>query len=132
MKRALPFVLVLVAGAATWALAIHPLQEESAARAAGAGRVVPGIGPADAGIRERLDSALLDLSPPEALGPRPPIPGEAGTGVHAGRLRWAEVQDLLVWAASLDVPPASLEIKVSPDDPESADCRVVLAPVGRK
>jgi hypothetical protein len=129
------FGAALVGGAAAWALLVLPLLGEASAladRVEGtdlrrlheeAGR----WGGPTADEARRLEEAATSLRPPSTAA-RPAGIREEEPGTFRGRVRWTEVQDFFAWASSAGRPVLELEVRAREDDPERAECRVVLSP----
>ncbi len=136
MRNGILFGAVVAACVAAFAFLVRPLQSESSDSAEEiAGRDVRGSreaaeawpGPSEPEAR-RLEAALAAYRTGSPPVPRPAGLAEESEGVLAGRVRWIEIQDLFAWAAAQGAPVRSLEVKALADDPELADCRVVLGP----
>lgn len=128
------FAAALAAAGAAWAFAVGPAIREGAAAAAAVGEAGPARGPAPgprwAGptesevVRAREAVAALRAAAPPAT--RPPGLREDEPGSFRGRVRWSEVQDLFAWAAATGRALEILEVRSREDDPDRAECRVLL------
>jgi hypothetical protein len=132
---ALLFAAALGGAVAAWLAAVRPAAGEAAALAdaieatdfrARREAAARWGGPSEEEVR-RLAEASAALRPPVAA-PRPAGIREEEPGTFRGRVRWTEVQDLFAWASSAGRPVLEVEVRARADDPERAECRVVLAP----
>ena len=128
------FAAALAASGAAFAILVLPPLRESADLAGRIDSADPARrradarrwgGPPEAEVRRAVEAAAA-LRPAGAAAPRPPGLREEEPGSFRGRVRWTEVQDLFAWAASAGRPLETLEIRAREDDPDRAECRVVL------
>lgn len=134
MPRGLPLLLIAAAAAAAaWAMAILPARSASSEAAVLVGRYgrnppAPPLPRVPLNAKEKaLVRALLDA---RRAGNAPAAPAgieEREPRVFAGRLPWSEVQGFLAWASARREPVESVEVRARAEDPDKADCRLVLA-----
>jgi hypothetical protein len=132
------FLAAAAIAAGTWALAVLPAQGESSrdAEVVAKAPATPGTAAPRAGLTpgesKRLAAAVAALrsGPPAAASPRGIE--EREPRVFTGRLPWSEVQGFLAWAASRREPVESVEVRARAEDPDEADCRLVLAAEDRR
>jgi hypothetical protein len=134
------FGTVVAAAGAAFAVAILPSLREAESAAARIESADPAAasaearrwgGPSQAEVRRAADTEAA-LRPPPSPAARPPGLREEEPGSFRGRVRWTDMQDLFAWVASSGRPLESMEIRAREDDPDRAECRVILVAEERK